>query len=99
METGFRIRSCAEKKTSDGTAHRRRPLALWYLLARPMGGVARRYADDAHRRRGHAGALAARSPRHAGGGGNLPAAVAPAVAVCGGDPAVVHRAAAFSRHR
>ena len=31
----------------DGTAHRRRPVALPHLLAGGMGGVARRHADDA----------------------------------------------------
>ena len=51
------------------------------------------------RGRGHAAALAARPARHRGGGGHLPAAVAPAVDVCGGDAAAVPRAAALPRHR
>ena len=76
----------------DGTAHRRRPLALPHLHARGMGGVARRHADDADAGRGQPAALAARPARHEGGRGHLSAAVAAAVALCRGDAAAVHRA-------
>ena len=42
--------------TVDGAANPgRRPFALPRLLARGMGGAARRHADDAHPRRGDAG--------------------------------------------
>ncbi len=69
------------------------------FTARRMGGAARRHADDADAGRGDAAALAARPARHEGGRGDLPAAVAAAVALCRGDAAAVPRAAALPRHR
>ena len=47
-----------EQRTDDDA------FALPHLLARGMGGVARRHADDADLGRGHAAALAARPARH-----------------------------------
>ena len=61
---------------------RRSPLALPHVLARGMGGEARRHADDADAGGGDAAALAARPARHERGRGDLPAAVAAAVALC-----------------
>ncbi len=87
------------ERYADGTAHRRNAFALPHVLARGMGGVARRHADDADLGRGRAAALAARPARHRGGRGHLSAAVAPAVALRGGDAAAVPRAAALPRHR
>ena len=39
----------AARSRPDGTAHRKRPLALPHAVARRMGGAARRHADDADR--------------------------------------------------
>ena len=68
----------ANSKTENthGPARRHRALALPHLLARRMGVVARRHADDAAAGRDRPAALAQRPPRHRRGRGNLSAAVA-----------------------
>ena len=98
-ERASRKRRRDEEKKLDGTAHRRNAFALPHVLARGMGGVARRHADDADLGGGHAPALAARPARHQGSRGDLSVAVAAALALCGGDAAAVPRAGALPRHR
>src|SRR5205809_956234 len=66
--------------------HRTAIQSLPYLHARAVGAVARRHADDAGAGRIRAVAFDARSAGHAGGGGHLPAAVAPAVDLCRRHP-------------
>src|SRR5262247_4081463 len=83
----------------DVAAYRGRSLALPRVLACRMGGKAQRHPDDAAGRRGDAAALAQRPARHRRGRGDLPAAIAAAVALRGGDPAPVPGAAELPRHR
>ena len=73
-------KSTPKSTDEHGPARRHRALALPHLLARRMGGAARRHADDAAAGRDRPAALAQRPARHRRGRGNLPAAVAAPVA-------------------
>src|SRR6266550_4973056 len=97
-----RLRARAAERalgTFDGTTHRRRPLALSNFSARRMGGAARRHADDPDPDRGRGTALTQRPPRHERGRGNLPAAVAAALALRGDHATTVSRPAELPWHR
>ena len=96
---GARATAPISRRHPHGPARRTAALALSHLLARRMGVVARRHADDARAGRDRPAALAQRPARHRRGRGNLPAAVAAPVDVRGGDAAPVRRAAALPRHR
>src|SRR5262249_25054869 len=61
----------------EGPASAQGPAPFPLFPPRAGGGGAGGHADDAHPGRGEPGALAQRSPRHEGGRGDLPAAVAP----------------------
>ena len=82
-----------EQRTDDGLSpYRTYTRAEWAALRDDMPMTL-----DAGR--GQPAALAARPARHEGGRGHLSAAVAAAVALCGGDAAAASRAAALPRHR
>src|SRR6185437_14795384 len=71
----------------DGTAHRRKSLALPHVFPRGVGSAARRHADDTDLGRGHALAFAARPSGYQGSRRYLSTIVAVAFTLRGGDPA------------